>query len=182
MDIKSLSQFDWRSLSKYFSPKAIDDANAFLEKLPQNSNKTLLIITGVIWAFAASLGLYTTVKMQELNELSIERDEAKALLPAVPRLQDKPVRAREVQAFVEKLQAIYKGLEIKGSASSIIIRAKSTAQFGQFREAIGHVQNGGEGWRVSVEKLCVGRECQQYPLAASLKINKVSVEKVLGSG
>lgn len=178
MDIKALSQFDWRSLNKYFSPKAMDDANAFLEKLPQNSSKVLLIITGIIWAFAAALGLYTTVKMQELNELAMERNEAKALLPVVPKLQDKPVAARQVLVFVEELQAIYKGLEIKGNSSSIIIRAKSTAQFGQFREAIGHVQNGGEGWRVSVEKLCVGRECQQYPLAVSLKINKVSVQKV----
>jgi len=178
MDMKALSQFDWRSLSKYFSPKAADDANAFLEKLPQNSSKKLLIITGIIWSLAAALGLFTTVKMQALGELTLKRDEASALLPVVPELQDKPVSAREILTFVEGIQDIYKGLEIKANGSSISIRAKATSMFGQFREAIGHVQNGGEGWRVSVEKLCVGKECQQYPLAALLKINKVSVEKV----
>ncbi len=177
MDIKALKDFDWRSLNKYVSPKAMDDMNVFLEKLPQNTNKSLLVLTAVIWSVAAAAGLFTTVKMQEFAELSVNRDEAKALLPNVPKIQDKPVAAAEVKDFVDELQEIYKGLEIKGNSSNIIIRAKSTAQYGQFREAIGHVQNGGLGWRVDVEKLCVGKECPQYPLSASLKINSVSVEK-----
>lgn len=177
MELKKFKDLN-QSLSKFMSPKAIDDLNAFLEKMPQNTNKSLLVMTAIIWGTAAALGLYTTVKMQEFAELSIERGEAKALVPVVPKIQDKPVSAREVKTFVDELQEIYKGLEIKGNSSNISIRAKSTAQFGQFREAIGHVQNGGLGWRVDVEKLCVGRECKQYPLSASLKINSVSVEKV----
>ncbi len=172
-----LKDFDWRSLNKFVSPKAMDSMNDFIEKLPQHTSKTLLIITAVIWGAAAALGLYTTVKMQEFSEMAIERDEAKALLPAVPKIKDKPVSAREVQSFVDELQKTYKGLEIKGISSNIVVRAKDTSLFGQFREAIGHVQNGGLGWRVDVERLCVGRECKQYPLSASLKINTVSVEK-----
>jgi len=36
----------------------------------------------------------------------------------------------------------------------------------------------GQGWRVSLENLCVGRECdKRHKLAVSLKVNKVSVEK-----
>ncbi len=177
MQLKESKSFDWKSLNKFFSPKAMDDMNDFLEKLPQNTSKPLLIITAVIWGSAAALGLYTTIKMQEFSEISTKYDEAKALLPAVPKIKDKAVTSREVQSFVEELQKIYKGLEIKGNSSNIIIRAKSTSLFGQFREAIGHVQNGGLGWRVDVERLCVGRECKQYPLSASLKINTVSVEK-----
>lgn len=177
MQLKTFKDFN-QSLNKFVSPKAMDDLNVFLEKLPQNSSKSLLIMTAVIWGSAAALGLYTTVKMQEFTELSMERDEAKALVPVVPKIQDKPVEAREVKTFVDELQEIYKGLEIKTNSSNISIRAKSTAQFGQFREAIGHVQNGGLGWRVDVEKLCIGKECKQYPLSASLKINSVSVEKV----
>ncbi len=176
MDFKAIKNFDWRSLNKLVSPKAADDLNVFLEKIPQNTNNTLLVIIGVVWAFAASLGLYTTIKMQEFGELSVEYDKAEAMLPVVPKIQDKPVGAKEIKNFVDELQVIYKGLEIKGNKSNIIIRAKSTAQFGQFREAIGHVQNGGSGWRVNVDKLCVGKECSQYPLAASLRINKVSVD------
>jgi len=177
VQLKESKKFNWKSLNKFVSPKAMDDMNDFIERLPQNTSKSLLIITAAIWGCVAVLGLYTTVKMQEFSELSVERDNAKALLPAVPKIQDKPVRARDVQSFVDELQKIYKGLEIKGNSSNIIIRAKSTSLFGQFREAIGHVQNGGLGWRVDVEKLCVGRECKQFPLSASLKINTVSVER-----
>ncbi len=169
--------FDWRSLSNFLSPKVVDNVNDFLEELPQNTSKSLLIITAVIWSCAATLGLYTTVKMQEFSKISLERDEAKALLPAVPKIKNKPVTSNEVLSFVDELQKIYKGLEIKGNSSNIIIQAKSTALFGQFREAVGHVQNGGLGWRVDVERLCVGKECKQYPLSATLKINTVSVER-----
>ncbi len=169
--------FDWRSLNRFFSPAAMDSLNGFLEKLPNNTNKSLVIMTAIIWSSAAALGLYTTVKMQEFSELLVARDKKEALLPVVPKIQDKPVPAREVQSFVDELQKIYKDLEIKGNSSNIIIRAKSTSLFGQFREAVGHVQNGGLGWRVNVDRLCVGKECKPFPLAASLKINRVSVER-----
>lgn len=163
--------------TKFLNPRSLDQLNAFLEKLPHNTNKTVLAVAGIVWAFAALLGLYTTIKLQEVSELSVKREEASALLPAVPRIQDKPVSAREINSFVDELQETYKGLEIKGSSSNIIVTAKSTSLFGQFREAIGHIQNGGLGWRVNVEKLCVGKECSPHPMAASLRINKVSVEK-----
>ncbi len=175
MNFSAIKNFDWKSLNKLFSPKALDDLNLFLEKIPSNTNNTLLIIVGVIWGSAAALGLYTTIKMQEFVELSVEYDKAESMLPAIPKIQDKPVDSKSIKKFVDELQAIYKDLEIKGNSSNIVIRAKSTAQFGQFREAIGHVQNGGSGWRVNVDKLCVGKECPQNPLAALLRINKVSV-------
>lgn len=177
-DAQSLKSFNWSSFKKLTTPQATDELNTFLENLPKNTSKTILIITGIIWSCAAALGLYTTVKMQEFAEISVKRDEAQALLPAVPKIQDKPVSSGELKQFVDELQNIYKGLEIKGSSSNIIISAKSTSQFGQFREAIGHIQNGGSGWRVNVERLCVGKECKQLPLSATLKINKVFVEKL----
>ena len=181
MEFKKLQEFDWRSLNKYTSPKAMDDLNAFLEKLPQNTNKYLLITVAVIWSAAGVLGLFTAVKMQEFAEISVEREEAKSLLPNVPQIKNQAVNAKAVKDFVDELQEIYKGLEIKGNSSDIIINAKSTAQFGQFREAVGHIQNGGDGWRVDVKNLCVGRECKQYPLSAVLNINSVTVEKVANS-
>lgn len=173
----NFKNIDFKRIARLLNPRSFNNLDTFLESLPQNTNKTLLIITAVIWVCAGALGLFATVKMQEVSQLSVERREAKVLLPAVPRIQDKPVRAKEVMAFVDELQKTYKGLEIKGSSSNIIVTAKSTAMFGQFREAIGHIQNGGLGWRVNVDKLCVGKECSPNPLAASLKINKVSVEK-----
>ncbi len=179
MDLKGFGKFDWHSLKKYFSPKAMDDVNIFLEKLPHNTSKTMLVVVGIVWAFAAAMGLFTTVKMQEFAEKTLEKEEKQALLPVVPKLRDTPVNSRDVQLFVDEIRETYKGLEIKGNSSNIMISAKSTSMFGQFREAIGHVQNGGAGWRVSVDKMCVGKDCIKYPLSASLKINKVSVENAV---
>lgn len=177
LDFKSLKSFDWRSLKKYTSSQSADDLNAFLEKLPQNVGQTMLVITGVAWAAAGALGLYTTVQLQNLTELRAELEEAEALKPAVPVIQDVAVDTQAIKAFVDKMVETYNGIDIKASGSSIIITAKSTAQFGRFREAVGHVQNGGSGWRVNIDRLCVGRECGKEPLAASLKINKVSVQR-----
>ncbi len=163
----------------WLSFRSLDNANLFLENLPQNTSKSVLVIVAIIWGVAASLGLYTSIKLQEVAELSVKLDESKALSPVVPKIQDKPVSISEIKSFVDNLQNIYKGLEIKNNSSSIDVFARSTAQFGQFREAIGHIQNGGLGWRVNVERLCVGKECKQSPLTASLKIYKVSVEKIV---
>ncbi len=177
LDLNALKSFDWRSLKKYTSPQAADDLNAFLEKMPQNAGHTMLIIAGIAWAAAGAIGLYTTVQIQKLTEMRIELEEAQALSPIVPVITNVPVNKDEVKAFVDKTQEVYADLSIKDNGSSIVVTGDDTNVFGQFREAIGHVQNGGSGWRVNVETLCVGRECERKPLAATLKINKVSVDK-----
>lgn len=176
VDWKKLKSFDWRSLKKYASPQASDDLNKFLEKLPANAGKTMLIIAATAWGMAGVVGLYTTVQIQQLTELRAELEEAEALQPIVPRISDIPIPPNEVTAFVEKIKDIYQGIDIRASGSTVVLTAQSTGNFGQWREAIGHVQNGGSGWRVNIDKLCVGRECAgNMPLAAALKINKVSV-------
>jgi hypothetical protein len=174
---KSLKSFDWRSLKKFTNPQAFDDLNAFLEKLPQNAGKQMLIIAGVTWAAAGALGLYTTVQLQQLTELRSQLEEAESLKPIVPTVKDVAVNKDEVSAFVTKTAGTYKDIDIKASGAAIVVTAKSLGNFAEFREAIGHVQNGGSGWRVNVDRLCVGRECDKDPLAAALKINKVSVDK-----
>lgn len=173
----SVKSFNWASLKSLTSPKAAEDLNSFLENLPQHVGQTLLIIVGVVWASAGALGLYTTIQLQQLTELRASLQEAKALKPIVPTIRDVPVGQNEVKEFVQRISETYHGLQIKDQGSSVLITATSTGYFGAFREAIGHVQNGGSGWRVNVDRLCVGRECERNPLAAILKINKVSVDK-----
>ncbi|MAZ76194.1 MAG: hypothetical protein CMH31_02715 [Micavibrio sp.] len=178
MDFKS---FDFKSLKKLANPKAADDLNIFLEKLPQNAGKTVLIAAGVAWGAAAAIGLYTAVQMQGMIELRAQLKETKALKPAVPSIQEKPISKADVESFVKEASDIYRGIDIKANGSSVVITARSTANFTEFREALGHVQNGGQGWRVSLEKLCVGRECDKtYKLGATLKVNKVTVSEPKG--
>lgn len=174
MNFKSI---DWTFLKKLADPKSSGDLNAFLEKIPQNAGQTVLIAAGVAWAAAGAMGLFTTLQVQQMTELRAKLKETQALKPSVPVIKDVPVDKAEIDSLVKTMKAIYTGLDINPGEASIIITSTTTANFGQFREAVGHVQNGGSGWRVSLEKLCVGRECENnQKLGASLKINKVSVE------
>ncbi len=176
--LRAFKKFDLAGVvRKSAHPQASADLNAFLEKMPQTVGQTMLIIVGIVWATAGGMGLYTSVQLQTLTEIRAELEESQALKPIVPVVKDVPVNVKEAQVFVDKIKEIYKGLNIRSEGTSVAIAAKSTSQFGQFREAIGHIQNGGSGWRVSISRFCVGRECPAQPLAASLRINKVSVEK-----
>lgn len=176
MDFKSLN---FSTLQRLADPKAAGDLNTFLEKLPQNAGNAALIAAGIAWTAAAALGVYTMVKTQSLIELRAELRATESLKPLVPKITDKPVNSALIKAFSDDMTGLYQGYNLKISAKgpAIYITSKTTASFGAFREAVGHVQNGGSGWRVNVEKLCVGRECKGDQLAALLKINKVSVDK-----
>ena len=181
MDIESIKlkfkNFDWRSLKKLTNPNAANDLNHFLEKLPQNTGQTMLAIAAIVWSVAGVVGLYTTVQIQQLTELRAELQEASALKPNVPSITNTNVNAAKLSEFINRMSDTYRGLEIKSSGASVLITAKTTAAFGQFREAVGHIQNGGSGWRVNIQSMCVGRECEKYPLNASLKISKVTVSQ-----
>lgn len=174
MDFKN---FDWRSLQKYLSPKASGDLNAFLERLPETAGQTILIAAAIAWSSAAAIGLYTSVQTKDLITLRAELKNTQTLKPMVPVIKDVPVNPAQLKTFAESMVQTYRGLSIKPQASGIYISSNTTGNFGEFREAIGHVQNGGNGWRVTVEKLCVGRECDREKLAALLKVNTVSVDK-----
>lgn len=182
MDL-NLKSFDWRSLQKYMDPKSSGDLNAFLEKLPQNAGQTVLIAAGIAWAMAGALGLYTSIQTRQLTELRAELAKAEALTPIVPKISDVPIDKKEVEAFIGKVSKAYDGLNIKANGSTIVITSGQTSNFAKFREAIGHMQNGGSGWRVTLDKLCVGRECgDKDKLGIALKVNKVSVENPSAGG
>lgn len=174
MNFKS---FDWKSLKKYFGKQSSDDLNRFLENLPQKAGQTVLIAAGIAWGVAAAAGLYTAVHTQSLIELRETLKETDALKPVVPVIKNIPIPKDDIEKFVESAKESYRGIDIKVNGSTIVISATNTSSFTEFREAIGHMQNGGEGWRVQMEKLCVGRECdKRFKLAVTLRVNKVSVE------
>jgi hypothetical protein len=167
MDFKKLQNFDWRSLQKYTSAQSTEELNRFLENLPQNAGQTMLVIAGICWAAA----------MQKMGELSNELMGAQALQPVVPMISNESIDSGQVKKFAESLKGIYKDLDIKDAGSKVTIKANTTAQFGQFREAVSHMHNGGKGWRIKMNELCVGRECKKGQLYATISINKVSVSQ-----
>ncbi len=174
MDLKS---FDWRSLKKYLDPRAADDLNRFLERMPQTAGQTVLVAAAIAWAAAGIIGLYTTMQVQKLTELRIELQEASALQPPVPKISSAAVSAREIENFAQDLKKIYRGLDIRANGNTISLSAKATTSFPEFREAVGHLQNGGKNWDISITNLCVGRECAGQPLSASFRVNRSTVSE-----
>jgi len=176
MDFKFLNL---TSIKKLSDPKAAGDLNAFLEKIPQNAGHTVLIAGAIVWGMAAAFGLFTAIQMQGLTKMRAELAETKALKPSVPEIKNIPISKDDVEKFVTKAKESYRGLNIVAKGSVITITARNTSNFTEFREAIGHVQNGGNGWRVSLDKLCVGRECKKgTKLMVALKVNKVEVKQI----
>ena len=169
--------FDWKSLQKLMNPQAADDFSRFLEVVPQHAGKGALIAGGVAWGFAAALGLFTMMQMKDLTEMRAKLQEAEALKPIVPTLTMTPVDGGELKALVEELKKVYPDLNVNASGSKITVQSKKTSDYFIFREALGHITNGGKGWRTAVESLCVGRECKQNALDASVKVEKLKIDK-----
>lgn len=175
--VPDLKGFDIKALNRYFSPSALNELNGFIEKLPQNAGHTILIAAGVAWGFVGILGLFTTLKAQDLNNLRAQLQDAKALKPIVPVLSEAPIDQKITSDFVKKMADSYKQLEIRAQGNTITINASQTSTFTLFREAVIQVQNGAEDWKVGLDSLCVGRECKQNQLSISLKINRINIDK-----
>lgn len=174
LNMKSL---DWRVINRYTNSQATSDFNKFLEKMPQHTGNSILIAAGVAWAMAASLGLFTSIQMQQLTALKAKMVEAEALLPIVPDVKENPVDTNELEQFAEQSRKYYTGLDIKVDTNKITVSAGSVDSFALFREFLAHINNGGPGWKTSLESMCIGKACTGNQLFAVIKVNKITVDK-----
>lgn len=169
--------FDIRSLSKYLNGQSADDFNRFLEKVPQNAGKTALIAGGIAWAAVAALGLFSMLQTQKLTELRGQLQASESLKPIVPIMTMTAIPGDDVKAFIEKIKSHYPDLILNNNNNVLTIQSKSTASYAQFREILGYITSGGAGWKVSVNSICVGRECPSNAIDASLRIEKIKIDK-----
>lgn len=169
--------FDIRTLNKYFSAQATDDFSRFLDKMPQNVGQKSLIAAGIIWGCVAALGLSFMLQSQKLTELRAHLASAEAVQPIIPVMTMTPVPAEQVTQFAEKAKTLYPGLTLTGSGNTLNVTSTDTSSYAQFREMLGYAVSGGNNWKVSIESLCIGRECSQNALSAALKIETVTIDK-----
>ena len=169
--------FDLKSLQKFANPNAVNDFSKFLDTIPAFAGKGVLIAAGIAWAVSATLGLFTVMQTKELTEMRTALQAEDTLKPIVPVITMTAVPDTEISRIAEEFKKIYPNLTISLNGGIISIKSRQTADFAQFREAVGHIINGGKGWKVSVESFCVGRECKESGLGASLKIQKLNIDK-----
>jgi hypothetical protein len=176
-----MKKFDMQAINaaiaKYLSPQSANDLNRFLEQMPLRAGYGVLIAGGLAWFIGGITVVYATTIARDVAEIRAELVKSEALKPVVASLRRQPVPDNEVKAFVERTNPLYRDVEIEASRGSISFRSSDGRYFGQFREAINHAYNGGQRWRLSLESLCVGRECEGGFLQGTFNVNMLKIER-----
>jgi len=178
-----MSKFDFKAMNaainKYLSPQGMNDMNKFIEQMPMRAGYGVLIAGGIAWFFGGLAVVYATTVAKDVAEIRSELIKSEALKPVVATLVRQPVPASDVSAFVEKIDPLYRDIDIKASGSKITVSSSNARYFGAFREAINHAYNGGQRWRLSLESLCVGRDCQSQGgfLNGTFNVNTLKVQR-----
>lgn len=173
----SSKSFDWKSLQKFLDPEAANDFSRFMDKMPGHAGKGALIAAGIAWATVAAFGLFTVMQAKEMTELKASLETTEAIKPLVPTITLQSVATPELTKVATAFKTLYPSLSVTANDGIISIKSKETADFAQFREAIGQVVNSGQNWKVTVDSLCVGRECKDSGLSTTLKIQKLKIDK-----
>ena len=166
------------AINKYLSPQGTNDFNKFLEQMPMRAGYGVLAAGGIVWLIAGLAVVYATTVAKDVAEIRAEMAKSEALKPVVAQLVSNPVSDTEIESFVTKVNPLYSDIIIKSAgAGTLSVSAESGRYFGAFREAINHAYNGGRGWRLSLESLCVGRECTKAFLDGTFKVNTLTVQR-----
>lgn len=173
-DIKTLNA----TINKYLSPQSAADLNVFIEQMPMRAGYGVLIAGGVAWLIAGLAVVYATTVAKDVADIRAELIKSEALKPVVASLVQNPVADAQIVSFVERIKPLYKDLSISSTGKGALsISSGSGRFFGAFREAINHSYNGGHNWRLSLESLCVGRECKGGFLQGTFKVNTLKVQR-----
>lgn len=174
-------KIDQAALKRLLSPSAYKNLDTFVEQLPLRAGHAAVIAGGACLLFAALSVTY--VVMQANNIMSLRADilKAEALKPTVPVINKAPVADAEVAAFIKKIESLYSQINLVPAGARVEMRASNVDKYGAFREAVGHLFNGGKGWRVTVEEMCVGRECKNNtPVFGAFTVHTLRVDKPAG--
>jgi hypothetical protein len=168
--------FDLNSMKRLFSTRAMKDAEELVMEMPERAGQSILIAGGIAWLIAAAGFVYVTMDAQKLAELRSEVFKTESLRPVVPTIVRQPVDKAQIDGFLAQNNDRYNNVLMEYKNNRLAVRTSSSSAFWAWREAIGHVFNGGEGWRINVHSLCVGRECKGDFLNGQFEVNTLTVQ------
>jgi hypothetical protein len=174
-------KIDAATIKRLMSPHAYKNLDVFVEQMPMRAGKTA-VVAGIASLVLACLAI-TYVVVQANNIMTLRADilKAESLKPTVPVINKAPVADTEVADFVKRIAELYPQVDFVTQGNRIEMRAPNTDKYGAFREAVGHAFNGGQGWRLQVEALCVGRECKNNTqVFGAFTIHRLRVDKASG--
>lgn len=173
-------KLDSVTLKRYLSPHAYKDLDTFVEQLPMRAGHGIIIAGVAAWLAAGLAITYVTMQANHVMALRADILKAEALKPSVPVINRAPVALTEIEAFTKKLASLYPQISVSYNGNKINLRGPLTDKYGAFREAAGHAFNGGKGWRMSVDSMCVGRECEGAQLDGTFSVYRLQVDKPTG--
>lgn len=169
-------KFNIASLKRYISPQAYKDMDIFVREMPERAGQTVLIAGGIAWMLAATGIVFATVKTKETADIRANLFKQEAITPAVPNIVDSPVSNDALDSFAKKATDQYQNVQISAANSKLQVTSSDTRYYWAWREAVGHIYNGGNGWRLKIDELCVGRECKAAKLDAKFSVNTLQVQ------
>lgn len=177
-----MKTFDFKALNakltKYMSPQAMMDMNKFLENMPVRAGYAVLIAGGFTWFLGGLALVYATTVAQNVADIRAELVKSEALKPVVAQLRQTPVAEADIRAFTKLVDPRYNDVSITApGGGKITVVSGDGRYFGAFREAINHAYNGGQRWRLSLDTMCVGRDCDGPFLSGTFNVNTLSVER-----
>lgn len=176
--MSGFNNFDWNQLKRYANAQAVKDLDKFLDAMPVTVGYNALVAAGMAWLIAGIAVFFTAMEVDHVSNLRAELAKVEALKPPIPVVTYTSVPPATLEALQNKLKATYRGIAFAGSSSSVTVSASDTDYFPQFLAAVNFLQNGGKNWRVSINSLCIGRDCKGSKLAANLKIEAAKVNMV----
>lgn len=174
MDFKN---FDASKLKRLMDPNAAKDLDKFLDNLPTTVGYNALIAAGFTWLLAAGAVLFAMTEASKVAELRTELLQVESLQPPVPVIEFVPVNKTQLESFIESVERInlYPVLTFRVTGDGKLEISSKAEEFTAMTYAIGHVQGGGKNWKVEVDSMCIGPECQSGTLRADLKITTIKV-------
>ncbi len=174
MDFK---KFDVNKLKRLMDPNAAKDLDKFLDNLPATVGYNALIAAGLTWLLAAGAVLFAMTEASKVAELRTELLKVESLQPPVPVIDFVPVGKSQLDGFVESVERInlYPVLTFRVAGDGKLEINSKAEEFTAMTYAIGHVQGGGKNWKVEVDSMCIGDECQGGTLQTSLKVSTIKV-------
>lgn len=172
----ALASFDWRQLQKFMNPQAIKDIDKFLDRLPITVGYNAIIAAALVWLFAGVAFMFASGETEKATELRAELLAVEALKPPIPEVAYTLVSKAALEEMVDRVSEIgYPELTLKAEGDGTLKVTGPTTALAQFVNALGHIAFGDRGWRVELQSLCVGDECDSSGATANLKVSAARI-------
>lgn len=129
----------------------------FLSKAMQSFDRATMVVIGVCWGAAIFMIAFTLYAIHLSAATHRAAEAATAAEPILPKIDHKPIEAKEVKPLIDRLQHRYPGINFStGSDNAITITCLDGAKFHEWLSVLRYVDIASPKYRWSLKEFCVG--------------------------